>query len=136
MATRPVASSSSGSNLLRNTLRANGIFCAFCGLLLAVGAEPIATFLGWSTFIPLIVIGVGLLLYAALLLRRVARAPVDARTGMFYVIADTTWVIASVILLLTNWVPFTIDGNWAIAIQAIIVAAFALLQFIGVKRIK
>jgi hypothetical protein len=117
-------------------LWANSIFCALCGLLLAVGAEPIATFLGWSTFVPLIIICIGLLLYSAQLLRRLVRRPVDALTGMVYAIADTVWVVASVILLLTGWVPFTTGGEWAMVIQAIIVADFAILEFLGARRIK
>ena len=135
MATTPTTSHSLSRRLLRNTLRANSIFCVLSGLLLTAGAGPIATFLGWSTPIPLIVIGIGLLLYGALLFRRVAHAAIDARAGMFYVIGDTAWVGASVILLLTNWVPFTTEGKWAIALQALIVAGFAVLQFFGVQRI-
>jgi len=136
MATTPATSDSLSGRLLRNALRANSIFCVLSGLLLTVGAEPITTFLGWSTPIPLIVIGIGLLPYGVLLFRRVARATIDARAGMFYVGIDTAWVGASIILLLTNWVPFTTEGKWVIALQALIVAGFAALQFFGVQRIK
>ncbi len=136
MATKSVTSSRSGSRLLRNTLWANSIFCALSGLLLSVGAGPITTFLGWSTFIPLLVIGIGLLLYSAWLFRILVGRPLDAGTGMVYAIADAAWVVASVILLLTNWVPFTLGGKWAIVIQAIIVADFAVLQFLGARRIR
>jgi hypothetical protein len=136
MATRPATSSSTSDHLLRNTLRANSIFCMLSGLLLTVASEPIATFLGWSTFIPLIVIGILLILYGAMLFRRVLRAPIDSRTGMVYAIADSAWVIVSLLLLLTNLVPFTTEGKWAIAIQAVIVAVFAMLQFLGAQRVK
>jgi len=106
------------------------------GLLLTIASEPIAIFLGWSTFIPLIVIGILLILYGAMLFRRVARAPIDFRTGMVYALADTAWVIVSLLLLFTNLLPFTTEGKWAFAIQAVIVAAFALIQFIGARLIK
>jgi hypothetical protein len=136
MTTNSIASSSSSVRLLRNTLRANSIFCMLSGLLLIIASEPIAIFLGWSTFIPLIVIGILLILYGAMLFRRVARAPIDSRTGMVYALADTAWVIVSLLLLLTNLALFTTEGKWAIAIQAVIVAAFAVLQFLGAQRIK
>jgi uncharacterized protein YjeT (DUF2065 family) len=56
--------------------------------------------------------------------------------GMVYAIADAVWVIVSLLLLLTDLVPFTTEGKWAMAIQAVVVAAFAMLQFIGAQRIK
>jgi hypothetical protein len=37
-------------------------------------------------------------------------------------------------LLLTNWVPFTVEGKWAVGIIAAIVDVFATLQFIEWRK--
>ena len=121
--------------LLRNALRANGVFSGLSGLMLTFGAQPIAAFLGLSEPVILIVIGLGLLLYAAMLFRAASDDAQLPRVGLMAIIGDALWVLGSVILLLTGWPPFTVAGAWAVGIVAAIVADFAIVQFIGWRRI-
>jgi hypothetical protein len=73
-------------------------------------------------------------LYAASLLLTTARPSIDRRTGMTYALLDSVWVIASVVILFTGWVPLTTEGKWAVGLVAVIVAIFAELQFLGSRR--
>lgn len=122
--------------LLRRTLQGNGLFCGISGIVFIVGAGPITTFLGLSSPSILVVIGIGLLLYAASLFMAAARQTITRQTGFLYAIMDTVWVLGSIVLLLTNWVPFTAEGKWSIGLVALIVAVFAELQYYGAWRVR
>ena len=124
----------SASRLLRRTLQGNAIFCGISGAAFIVGAGPITTFLGLSTPVILLVLGVVLLLTALSLFRAAAPRSIDYRTGLFYAIIDSAWVVGSVILLLSSWIQFTIEGKWAVGVVAVIVALFASLEFYGSSR--
>jgi hypothetical protein len=120
--------------LLRRTLRGNGIFCGISGAAFIVAAAPLGTFLGLSTPIILLVLGLVLLLTALSLFRAAGTHSIDYKTGLLYAIIDSVWVIGSVILLLGSWVPFTTEGKWAVGLVAVIVALFASLEFYGSLR--
>lgn len=124
-------SQNSASRLLRRTLQGNGIFCGISGVAFMVGAGPITTFLGLSTPIILLVLGLVLLLTALSLFRAAAPHSIDHRTGLLYAIIDSVWVVGSVILLLTSWIPFTPEGKWAVGVVAVLVALFACLEIYG-----
>ncbi len=117
--------------LLRRTLQANGIFCGISGAAFLVGAGPITTFLGLSTPVILLILGVVILVTAVLLFRAAAPHAINAQAGLLFAIIDTAWLVGSVILLLTGWVSFTVGGKWAVGVIALIVAVFASLEFYG-----
>jgi hypothetical protein len=119
--------------LLRRTLQANGIFSGLSGIRFIADAGPLASFLGLSA-LPLVVIGAVLLLHAAILLVKANREPVDPRLAWYAIIGDVAWVIGSVEILVTGWLPLTPAGWWAVAIVADIVAVFAILQFYELRR--
>jgi hypothetical protein len=124
----------STSLLLRRTLQANGIFSSLGGVMLIAGTVPITAFLGLQTPIILIVAGIVSLLYAVSLFLTTARPSIGRRTGMTYVLLDSAWVVASVVILFTGWVPLTTEGKWAVGLVAVIVAILAELQFLGSRR--
>ena len=120
--------------LLRRTLRGNGIFTSLCGILLILGAWPLTSFLGLGTPLILIVIGVVLLPYAVSLFFTAARELIDHRSVLIAALLDSAWVLWSVVILLTNWIPLTIGGKWAVGVIAVIVALFAELEWYGLWR--
>lgn len=138
--TEPVTSK---SNLLRNTLRANAIFCAVSGLLFIFAGNGIAEFMGITEtsilglfngdgFITFI--GFGLLPYAALLTSIFTKPVISRGWAWFAIEADLAWVVASWIILLTNALNMNSAGNWATLIVADVVTAFAILQYVGLRR--
>jgi len=65
-----------------------------------------------------------------------ARAePVHMGIAKFAVYADLAWVLGSAVLVFANLVPFTTAGKWAIAIIADVVLVFAILQYVGLRRV-
>ena len=127
-------SRNSDFRLLRRALQGNAIFCGISGVAFIVGAGPITTFLGLSTPIILLVLGLVLLLTALSLFRAAAPHSIGRRTGLLYAIIDATWVLGSIILLLTSWLPITTGGKWAVGLVAVIVASFSSLEFYSSLR--
>jgi hypothetical protein len=120
--------------LIRRVLLGNAIFSAVSGILLAFGSIPIARFLGIGPPLIILIIGIGLAGYAALLYTNASRAEIPRSFVLTAVIADSAWVVLSVILLVTGWVPFSSEGKWAVGIIAVIVDVFATLQFIEWRK--
>lgn len=122
------------SNLLSRTLQGNGIFSGLSGIVFIVAAGPLATFLGLDAPLVLMIIGVSLLLYAVGLFQTAAREPLNRSFVVTTIVLDAAWVAGSWLLLLTGWLPLTTEGKWAVAIVAEIVSVFAILQYIGLRR--
>jgi len=123
-------------SLLRRALLGNTLFSGLSGLIAVIAAGPLAAYIGLPSPIILIVLGIGLMGYAVGLYRMATRQSLSRADALFAVVADIAWVIASFILLLIGWPPFTTAGKWLVVIIADIVAVFAILQFIGLRRLK
>lgn len=122
------------SNLLSRVLQANGLFSGLSGIMLTFAAGPIATFLGLNSPMILVGIGIALILYAPALFYVAAQTPINRKLVMTAIILDVAWVIGSIDLLVTDWVPLTTVGWWAVAIVADIVAVFAIVQYYALRR--
>ena len=97
------------------------------GMLAARGA--LYRFFGLDSPVLLDVIAIGLLVYAGALVA-VARAPmVGRRALMAFTFADGVWVVASAIVLLLFWTELTPLARILVIAAAIVVDAFAMLQF-------
>jgi len=120
--------------LLRNALRGNAVFSAFSGLTFALGAEPVAEAIGLADPRLLAVTGVQLLVFAALLLWAASRETLHLPTAMAIVWADLAWVAGTVPVVALD----VLNRTGAIAAIAVadVVLAFAILQYLGVRRIR
>jgi hypothetical protein len=47
---------------------------------------------------------------------------------------DAVWVIGSYVLIVV--VPFSVGGKWVVALVAELVLAFAVVQWLGIRRIR
>ena len=133
-ATAHLSQPSASTTLLQRALQGNGIFSLLSGLTFILAANPLATFLGGVSPTILMAVGVGLLIYAADLFFVARQNPIKSLYVQLFIAADVIWVLGSALLLMTNWVAFTNAGWWAVAIVADIVAVFAILQYVGLKR--
>jgi hypothetical protein len=117
---------------LRRVLFADAATCVATGLFLALLAAPLAPYLG---------LGAGLLLYAGLALLPIAAfiAWVAARehispAGVWLVIVgNVLWVLASLALLFA--VSPTALGYAFVVGQALIVAALAEMEYVGLRKV-
>ena len=129
--------SHSASNFLRRALQGNALFSLLTGLAFIFAAGPISRFMGPDipTMIVLLV-GVGLLPFGYFVYRIPMETAVSPGQARIVTAMDITWVIGSFLLLWLGWALFSVAGRWLIGLQAEAVATFALLQIIGLRRLK
>ena len=121
--------------LLSKALLGNALFSGTSGLALALASGAIASFLGLETPAILTGIGIVLILYAPFLYWLAGRDKPDRRLVWLVIELDILWVIGSLVLVFTGLVPaLTVPGKWAIAIVADVVAVFAIVQYLGLRK--
>jgi hypothetical protein len=119
---------------IRRILYGNAIFSGVSGLLFLLASNPIAKFLGLDASLVILILGIGLGGYAVLIYTNTSRVEISSAFVLFAIIGDSAWVLLSIILLLTSWVPFSVEGKWAVGIIAVIVDIFATLQFLEWRK--
>ena len=119
--------------LLRATLTVNAISSGLFGASLLAGAVPLAPVLGAPGPLPVAVFG-ALLLAFAFEVWRARREPVSLRQATFIFALDVAYVIASVVLLLAWPASLSTIGRVVVALAADMVAVFALLEYVGLRR--
>ena len=127
------SSSVAGISLLGKVLRADGAFASFSGLILILGAKPIADLVELSDPIALAVLGLVLLCYAAMLFF-IAGRNVEQAGAKLAIVLNILWVIVSYAGILFGWFPVNSAGKWAIALIAEAVFIFAVIEFITLRR--
>lgn len=128
MSAQPINKSQGQSSLLRRVLRGNGLFSGISGLVLLVGAKPVAAFLGLAWPVALMSLGVTLLAYAAVLFWVTSQESIKRPFVQMAILLDVAWVVGSAAILLAGWLPLTVAGKWTVALLAEVVAIFAALQ--------
>ena len=120
--------------LLRRALLANASFSTISGFVLVFAERWVVRLLGLPETIDLITLGIGLLVFAAVLVLFARKNPIKLLDAWIAVILDAAWVIGSYPLLFV--VPFSTSGKWVVGIVAEVVMVVALMQWLGIRRIR
>jgi hypothetical protein len=118
---------------LRQALLADALVSGLTGLLLALGAGFLASFLNLPEAL-LRYAGAILLPYAALVALIGTRRPIRPSAVWVVIAVNALWALDSVVLLLSGWVAPNIFGAGFIVAQAVVVALFAELQYLSLRR--
>lgn len=121
-----------GLSLLPLTLHINGITSLVTGLALVFFESGFQQLMDIS--FPFAIIGVGLVVFAIFVLVVAKRKPVVPALVWVIIALDVLWVTGSVEVILMD-TGITSIGNWMIGIIALVVADFAIFQFIGLRNI-
>lgn len=118
---------------LRRALLIDAAATVAMGALLAVGAGSLEALLGlpvglmrWA--------GLFLVPFAAVLAFTATRPRVSERAGWALIVCNALWAVDSFALLATGWVSPTALGTAFVAAQGAAVAAFAWLEYAGLRR--
>ncbi|WP_220205152.1 hypothetical protein [Reticulibacter mediterranei] len=126
---------STSSTLLRGTLQLDGAVSAVGALaFLAVGFSPLSDFLGFTEPAFPLIVGVILIAYVVWLFRLTRRREVDRRQAMGAVAINDAWVVISIVLLVINLPPLTLWGKLFVGLIAVVVAAFAIVEFYALRK--
>jgi hypothetical protein len=125
------------------TLALDAATSGVSGLLLLTAAGPIAALLSpagelFGLALPTLCRAVGLFLLAFAGLALVAARSKPVRAGLVWEVLaiNVAWVIGSAVLVELAWDGLTLLGRLAIVAVALMVAVFALLQGIGLRRVQ
>ena len=121
------------STFLRTVLLADALVSGATGLLMLLGAGPLEPLLQ----IPATLLrgaGLALLPYAAFV-GMLARREALPRAAVWAVVAcNALWAVDCVALLFSGWIAPSGLGIAFVLMQAVVVAAFAELQVLGLRR--
>jgi len=122
-----------GSNFLRRALLADAAVSGAAGLLMAAGAGPLQELLHVPAQL-LFVAGMILVPYALELVLLTRRRPQGGLLVWAVIATNAAWSLGSVLILLTGIVQPNALGCAFILVQAIAVAAFAEIQYVGLRK--
>jgi len=121
------------SPFLRRVLFADAATSAAAGLLMLCGAGLLEPLLGIPEALTRYA-GLSLMPFAAFVAWLATRQQLS-RAGVWAVIAlNALWVVDSIVLLLSGWIQPSVLGQAYVMAQAVVVAALAELEYIGLRR--
>jgi hypothetical protein len=120
--------------LLRMALMGNALFSTISGLTLILAGQWVVRLLGLPEAVNLLTMGISLLVFAVTLVVFARKKPIKVSDAWIAVLLDLAWVIGSYPLLFV--VPFSTTGKWIVGIVAEVVMLFAVVQWLGIRRIR
>ena len=129
---RPKIAESQG--VLKRALIGNAMFSGLSGTAILLANRWLVKFLGLPDKVSLAILGVSLLVYAAVLWFNARRPKLRIIDAWVAVVMDAVWVLGSYILIFV--IPFSLAGKWVVARVAELVLAFAVCQWLGIRRIR
>jgi hypothetical protein len=120
--------------LLKKALTGNAVFSVVSGLAILFANRWLVKFLGLPDKVSLAILGVSLIAYAAILWLNARRPTIKITDAWIAVIMDAVWVMGSYVLIFV--VPFSVGGKWVVALVAELVLAIAIVQWLGIRKIR
>jgi hypothetical protein len=121
-------------DLLKKALAGNAVFSVVSGVAILFANRWLVKFLGLPAKASLAIVGVSLVVYAVILWFNARRRKIRITDAWIAVIIDAVWVLGSSVLIFV--VPFSSGGKWVVALVAELVLAFAIVQWLGIRRIR
>lgn len=121
------------SNFLRYVLFADALTCTACGLLLSVGGSFLQNISGLPVDLMLYA-GLSLFPFVAFLVYAATRKSISKTLIWLIVGLNLLWTIDSFLLIFSGYVAPTAFGYVFVIFQAVGVAVFGALEFIGLQK--
>jgi len=120
--------------LLKQALTSNAVFPVLSGVVILSANRWLVKFLGLPDKVSLAILGISLIVFATLLWLNARRPRIKITDAWVAVIMDMIWVVGSYALIFV--VPFSVGGKWVVALVAELVLAFAILQWLALRRVR
>jgi hypothetical protein len=124
------------TRLLRRALQTNAVFSGIGGAGMLLAAGPVARLLGVEVSWPIVLLGADLLLFAAWVGYEAMQTMLRRRRARVILALDIAWVIASALTITLDPFGLSTEGKWAVAAVADVVAVFALVEYLGLRRLR
>jgi hypothetical protein len=120
--------------LLRRTLTINAIVSAVSGAGTLLFAQPLATFMGIAQPAVLVVLSVVMLAFAAFAWLTRTETPLKRLNAWLIFWGDEVWVLGGLLVVFADVGRLTDGGKIVVLVTVLIVADFALFEWIGLRR--
>lgn len=131
LATRPLSESTDA--LLRFAMRADATLTGLAGVAIAAAANPLSSLSGLTPAQEYSV-GAAFVLYGVVVFS-IAALPSLRRVGIGVVVANVVCTMAAVAIVAAAVLPLTETGTVLTLAAGVYTALFALLQYLGVRRL-
>jgi hypothetical protein len=121
------------SRFLRWVLIADAATCVATGLLMLIGSASLAKFLGLPDGL-LRYAGSSLLPFALLLLYLTSRESLPPAAVWTVIVLNALWTMDSFLVVATGWITPNPLGYAFVTVQALGVATFAGLEYVGLRK--
>ena len=122
------------SSLFFIALGANGTFSLVCGISMAIASTRIATFVGVPDSRWILALGIGLVVFGAVLLLHYRRKSISRIEAILISVMDFAWVLTSIAIVVLLREYLTANAIIAILAVAAIVLTFFDLQAYALWR--
>ena len=122
--------------LLRRALVGNALFSAVAAVVMIVASGRISDFTGLSPGWVPAAIGAGVLIWAVDVAYIARRDEIPRWLAWMVIGGDLARVAASYGIIIAGVPELTTAGAWTVGILAEIVAAFAAIQYLGLRRLR
>ena len=123
------------SSFLRKALLANAAFSTLCGIAMLAAPESLSRLVGLGDPRELRDLGASLLVFAVFLTVTATRRRLRAWAAGIFTAMDIAWVVGTAALLIARPEVLNATGKVAAVVVALVVADFAVLQIIGIRRL-
>lgn len=120
---------------LRGVLKTNAAFSMISGMSLIIFHHSIASVMHVSNSAVLQYLGIGLVLFSASVAHASLRKTLVRTQVKSIIVQDWAWVLASVLVIVSQSWQLSSTGYWLIGLVAMIVASFAIFQMRFLKRL-
>lgn len=120
------------SSFLRRVLTADAAISGATGAVMILAADAVSALLDVPATL-LRYAGIGLIPFVAYVFYLSRRASLAPASVLFVIALNVAWVIASGVLLLSGQIHPNALGYGFVIVQAIAVAAFAEMQYVGLR---
>lgn len=121
------------SSFLRRVLLADALASGAAGLLMTLGSGPLESLFGVPATL-LRYAGLSLLPFAAIVGYLATRKSLARPAVWALIVVNVFWAADSILLIVGGWVGPTALGYAFIVAQALLVATFAELEYVGLRK--
>jgi hypothetical protein len=101
---------------------------------MVVFRDQVSVVLGVSDVLPIVIAGIGVMLFGGHLLIGANRGTFNLLELRYFALMDVLWVVGSIAALVAFSLPS--PGFWLIAGTALIISDFGILEIIGMRSLK
>lgn len=122
--------------LLQKILLVDSLSSGAAGIAFVVASGPIAAFMGVANPLALVIIGALFVVFAAAVYYTATREPINRRAAWLVFELNVAYIVGSALILLIDAFGLSTEGRWMVLILADLVTVFAIIEFIGLRRLR